>query len=95
MSSFADEISSGDERRALEAMRDALADHMLRAEPNVVAQIAGRLQAVLTRLGEMEEPESEGSASDEIARRREARRAASAVAEAPAGSGIKRGRRGS
>ncbi len=48
--STAEEIKSGDHRRALVALRDALADHLEASEPNVVAQIAARLQAVLAEL---------------------------------------------
>jgi hypothetical protein len=42
------------------------------AGPQVVAQIAARLQAVLLELAELQEPEGV-SAFDDLARRREAR----------------------
>jgi hypothetical protein len=83
---FVDEVASGDERRALEAMRDALAAHMEQADSNVVAQVAARLQAVVKRLAELGSQPTEGSATDEIARKRAARRAAAQVAQAAAGS---------
>lgn len=56
----------------LEAMRDKLAADMDDASPQVVAQIAARLQAVLLELAELQEPEGV-SAFDDLARRREAR----------------------
>ena len=46
-------LKSDDHRAALVALRDILADHLLLAEPNVSAQIAGRLQAVLSELAAM------------------------------------------
>jgi hypothetical protein len=72
---FTDAIKAG-HRQALEAMRDKLASDMELAEPAVVAQIAGRLQAVLKELAELEVPEAV-SPSDEIAARLARRRAAS------------------
>jgi hypothetical protein len=71
---LATEVASGDERRALVAMRDHLATKMEGAEPAVVAQIAGRLQAVITRIGELGGPK-DGSKADELKARRERRRA--------------------
>lgn len=85
-----DEIGSGDERRALIAMRDVLAQHLLTAESSVVAQVAARLQAVVKRLAELDDTTTEVSTSDEIARRREARRSAAKVVETPAAGGGKR-----
>jgi hypothetical protein len=58
-------------REALEAMRDKLAADMELAEPAVVAQIAGRLQAVLKELAELGGTE-EVSPLDTIAARRAA-----------------------
>jgi hypothetical protein len=81
--SASEDLKSGDHRRALTALRDVLADHLVVAEPSVSAQIAARLQAVLTELAAMKEPDEE-SASDDIARRREARRAAAHVGKASA-----------
>jgi hypothetical protein len=66
------EIKSGDHRRALVAMRDVLADAMTAAEPAVVAQIAGRLQAVLNDLAALA-PEVKQSKTDELRARRENR----------------------
>ncbi len=66
---------TGTHRKALEAMRDKLAEAMEVAEPAVVAQIAGRLQAVLTELATF--PDAEEDAVDELVARRAARRAAS------------------
>lgn len=68
-------------RQGLEAMRDKLAAAMDLAEPAVVAQVAGRLQAVLKELAEMHEPEA--SALDDLAARR-AGRGIHADAAAPA-----------
>lgn len=73
--SAASAIKSGDRRRALEALRDTLADHLELAQPNVVAQIAGRLQAVLSELASL--PPVEGlSRIDEVRQAREKRRGA-------------------
>jgi hypothetical protein len=90
--SAADDLKSKDHRTALIALRNILADHLVVAEPSVSAQIAARLQAVLTELATMKEPDEE-SASDDIARRREARRAAAAVGEVAAGTQDKQRRR--
>jgi hypothetical protein len=73
--SAADAIKSGDRRRGLEALRDTLADHLLLAQPNVVAQIAGRLQAVLSELASLPQAEAV-SRIDEVRQRREKRRPA-------------------
>lgn len=67
-------LTSGDHRQALEALRDVLAGHLLIAEPNVSAQIAGRLQAVLTELAAMPAG-TKVSAKDEIKAARDRRRA--------------------
>jgi hypothetical protein len=66
--SIADEARKG-QREGLEAMRDKLAEAMDLAEPSVVAQIAGRLQAVLKELDGMSDV-VKGSTVDEIANRR-------------------------
>jgi hypothetical protein len=89
--STSDPLKGSDHRAALTALRDILADHLRLAEPSVSAQIAARLQAVLSELATMREPDEE-SASDDIARRREARRAAAAVGEASAGAQVKQRR---
>jgi hypothetical protein len=69
-------------REGLEAMRDSLASAMELAEPAVVAQIAGRLQAVLDRLAEIA-PVEEESLDDVLAARRAARESG-AIATPPA-----------
>jgi hypothetical protein len=71
---FSDALKSGDHRISLEAMRDKLADSMNLAEPNEIAPIAARLQAVLAELASL--PSVEASEVDELASRRDARRAA-------------------
>lgn len=73
---FVTEVGSGDPRRGLEAMRDALAGAMAVAEPAVIAQIAGRLQHVIEAIAALPEEEVERSAEDELIARREARIAA-------------------
>lgn len=60
-------------REGLIAMRDKLASDMDDAEPGVVAQIAGRLQAVLKELDSRAVETKGGSTVDEIAKRRENR----------------------
>jgi hypothetical protein len=70
---FAEKVKSGDQRMALEAMRDKLADSMAKADPNVIAQIAARLQAVLTELAAL--PAVERTEVDDLIERRKARRA--------------------
>ena len=89
---FIDEVKSGDHRRALVAMRDVLAVHLAEADPNVAAQVAARLQAVLNDLAAMAKPEGK-SASDELRDRREARRSAAKVGESSAVGSLKRGKR--
>ena len=76
------EIASGSQQRALVAMRDALAAHMVVAEPNVVAQIAARLQSVLTQLASLPGA-AEVSIKDDLKARR-ASRIAAAKAPVPA-----------
>jgi hypothetical protein len=62
---------------ALEAMRDKLASDMDAAEPAVVAQIAGRLQAVLSDIEAIRKAEpAEVSKVDELRDRRTQRDAA-------------------
>jgi hypothetical protein len=71
----------------LRAMRDKLAADMDAAEPQVVAQVAARLQAVLKELDDLDSP-VEVDAFDDLARRREARLSAT-VDAAPARRGRK------
>lgn len=74
--------ATGDRRKTLEAIRDDLAAKLDRAEPAVVAQIAGQLRQTLADLAALP-AESKGSKTDEVKERREARRRAGAKA-APA-----------
>lgn len=60
--------AKGDQRKTLEAMRDKLARDMDEAPPAVVAQIAGRLAAILADLANL--PVKEMSKSDDLAKRR-------------------------
>ena len=77
--------ASGDQRAALEAIRDQLAGQMERCEPAVAAQIAGQLRATLKDLAALPLV-AEGSKTDEVRARSEARRSAVA-ATPPAASG--------
>jgi hypothetical protein len=73
----------------LEALRDKLAADMELAEPSVVAQIAGRLQAVMTELEAVRKATpTQGSGLDELEQRRAARKSNS---ERRASSPRKRG----
>ena len=67
--SVLDAARTGDEVAALEAMRDSLAGAMDAADPAVVAQIAGRLESVLKRLGELR-PAGKVTLDDVLAERR-------------------------
>jgi hypothetical protein len=70
----------------LRAMRDKLAADMDRAEASFVAQIAGRLQAVLDRIAQLEGSAiPEVSKVDELANRR--REAGAAAADSRTSSG--------
>ncbi len=69
----ADKLKSDDHRTALMAMRDLLAEHLLIAEPNVSAQIAARLQSVLTELAAMPAVKKQ-STVDELREQRARRR---------------------
>jgi hypothetical protein len=75
MTDHAVELKSGDHRRALVALRDVLADHLLVADPNVSAQIAARLQSVLAELAGLPDAKPAGVV-DEVKKRREKRRSA-------------------
>jgi hypothetical protein len=70
-----DPLKGGDHRLALAAMRDILADHLRVADPNVSAQIAARLQSVLSELAALPAP-AELTASDRVRQQREKRRSA-------------------
>jgi hypothetical protein len=73
MSDFVTTLKSGDYRAQLEAMRDKLTEDWVRADPNVVAQIAARLESVLARIAAL--PPVEKSDVDDLVERRKARRA--------------------
>lgn len=63
---------SDDELTTLRAMRDKLAADMDAAEPGVVAQIAGRLEAILKRITELGGAQ-EATLDDVLAERRKLR----------------------
>jgi hypothetical protein len=71
----------------LRAMRDKLAADMDEAEPQVVAQVAARLQAVLKELDDLDAP-GELDAFDDLARRREARIASTIDVASASGGAI-------
>ncbi len=79
---IADVASTGDRRKTLEAMRDKLARDMDDAPPAVVAQIAGRLSAVMVELDELGNPEKV-STLDELADKRKSRLTEAGVPDAP------------
>lgn len=66
---------SGDQRLALEALRDRLARDLDMAPPQVSAQLAAQLRATLAELAALPAQETK-SVVDDIAARRAARRAA-------------------
>ena len=66
------EITSGDHRKALIAMRDKLAADFVAAPPNVVAQVAARLQAVLEALAALPAEKPEKSTAEKMRERWEA-----------------------
>lgn len=88
--STAEAALTGDRRKTLEAMRDKLARDFDEAPPAVVAQIAGRLAAILAELDGL--GTGKASTLDELASRR-SDRLAEAQAPKPA-SGQARQRRG-
>lgn len=76
MMAAVDDLKGNDHRRALLALRDVLADHLVVAEPNVSAQIAARLQSVLAALAALP-AEKKQSTVDELRAKRDRRRKAS------------------
>lgn len=76
--SFVDEVNSGDERRALVALRAHLAETLLIAPPQAVAALGARLQMVLAKLALLEGSGVEGSTVDDLAAARVARRSGAA-----------------
>jgi hypothetical protein len=85
--------STGDRRAALEAMRDKLARDMDDAPPAVVAQIAGRLAAILAEIDGLAVT-GERDLADELKQRRLDRIAATKSAASAERSGKQR-RKGS
>jgi hypothetical protein len=73
--SITEAASTGDRRQTLLAMRDKLAKDMDEAPPSVVAQIAGRLSAILAEIDGLAGP-GEVSSLDELDQRRQNRIAA-------------------
>ena len=70
-----EDLKSDDQRVALSALRDVLAQHLLSAEPNVSAQIAGRLQAVIAAIAALPPLVPSKTKLDELRDRRAARQA--------------------
>lgn len=87
---FLDEIASGDQRRALVALRDHLAVALDQAEGSHVAPLARELQAVLKLLAGLP-IEKKATIADELARRRKDREPEPAV---PNGSEVPVKRKG-
>lgn len=88
--SVAEVAASGDRRATLEAMRDKLAADFDAAPPAVVAQIAGRLSAVLLELEEIGSSRTV-SAVDELNAKRAARLSEAGVPESPRRASRQRG----
>lgn len=74
-------------RERLEAIRDRLTNELDEAEGSQLAAVAKELRAVLVQLESVTEPE--GSAVDELTKRRAARKAG--ASDAPAARRSKRG----
>lgn len=70
-----DVVASGDRRKSLEAIRDHLATNLVDAEGREIASIAKELRAVMAEIYSLPGAR-EGSASDDLAAKRAARRAA-------------------
>jgi hypothetical protein len=87
---IAEAASTGDRRKTLEAMRDKLAADMDIAPAAVVAQIAGRLSAILVELDELGAAKKV-STLDELEAKRADRFAAAGVPDAAARQVRKRG----
>ena len=76
---IAEAAATGDRRKTLEAMRDKLARDMDDAPAAVVAQIAGRLSAILAELDEMPDTEKRSTLDELVARRQNRIAAAESV----------------
>lgn len=72
MATISDAATSDDRRATLIAMRDKLARDMDEAQPAVVAQIAGRLSAILEEIDGLPDA-GKVSPLDELNRRRQDR----------------------
>ena len=72
---MSDPLKGDDHRAALTALRDILADSIRSADPNVVPQVAARLQAVLAEIAALPQPAAKSTA-DELREKRERRRSA-------------------
>lgn len=94
MDDFINELNSDDELTSLKALRRHLSAHIAVAETHEVAQLSNKLQAVLKRISEIDKTEQKGQPSDEIAKRREARRSAAKMVKTAGGPGVKRRTRG-
>ena len=75
MAGKVDPLKGDDHRKALEALRDVLADHLRIADANVSAQIAARLQSVLSELAGLPAVKG-GNLVDELKAERAKRRSA-------------------
>jgi len=85
---LADVVKGNDLRLSLEALRDELAAAMDEANPAIKAQLAGRLQAVLTQLDAM--PAQQRSMVDELGAKRADRESDAGVVKRPARRGKQR-----
>src|SRR5690349_3828652 len=77
--------ASGDQRAALEALRDELAKALVDGSAGTVAQTAAQLRACITEIAALPRPEVDDV--DDLRARRAARRAETAPGERSAGSG--------
>lgn len=64
---------SGDTRRALECLRDTLAEQIDTTEANVHAQLAAQYRATLLAIEELGKPEGQKGGVDELKQRRAAK----------------------
>ncbi len=84
--SVAEVAASGDTRKTLEALRDALARQLDACEPAVAAQISGQLRQVLKDLQALPAPKG-GSKREDAKQKRAARRVAATTAQSAAAKG--------
>lgn len=83
---LASAAASGDRLRALEALRDVLAQSIVAADPDKRAALAARLTDVLEQIEKLTPVAKAGDPVDEIAKRRAARGAGSSSSKRKAGS---------